>query len=81
MIEVKRITPPSVLLFAPDGDFKGVVNEYEFHDIRVQIKENQAEGYYVVYKDTKVMIDKNGRIKNWPNGMFDEITNTLINLM
>jgi hypothetical protein len=81
MITINKITPPSVLLYNPQGLFMGVVNEYEFHDARVQIKQCEANGYYVEYNGLRIDIDKDGRVGVWPDGMFDQITNSLINLL
>lgn len=71
IVHINRITPQTVEAFTPKGRSMGFVNEYEFNDLRVQIAENKLEGYYIMYNDIKHPIDKNGRIENWSQGLFD----------
>lgn len=77
---VNKIVPQEVEVFNPDDKSLGFVNEYEFNDLRVQIAENKLEGYYVMYNDIKHPIDKNGRIENWSQGLFDLFETQLSNL-
>jgi predicted ATPase len=81
MIIVNKIDPPTVELFDPEGYSMGFVNEYEFNDIRIQIKNTKAEGYHCVFKGELIKIDKNGKVDNWPSGFFDLIESQLIKLI
>jgi len=80
-VVLKMIKMPTVDLYSPDSEFLGTINEYEFYDVRVQIKKQKLDGYYVVFQEEKVKIDKNGKF--YPpkqRGMFDFITRKLIEL-
>jgi hypothetical protein len=79
MIDIKRIVPQTVELFAPNEQSLGFINEYEFYDIRVQIRENQLEGYYLLFNNEKIVIDKNGKY-NGKKGLFDMIVNYSVKL-
>lgn len=80
VVHINRITPQTVEVFTPKGRSMGFVNEYEFNDLRVQIAENKLEGYYVMYNNIKHPIDKNGRIEDWSQGLFDLFETQLSNL-
>ena len=41
MINIKKIIPQTVDLYAPDGTHLGNLNQYEFMDAKAQIKELQ----------------------------------------
>jgi hypothetical protein len=41
MIKINKIIPQTVELFNPQNESMGFVNEYEFNDIRIQIKDIQ----------------------------------------
>ena len=73
MIKVKKIEVPKCDLYSPDDTHLGKLNEYEFLDARVQIKEKQLKGYYAVFNDKKIRIDRNGTLEEYPIGMFDQI--------
>lgn len=68
---VNKIKPQEVEVFNSDDKSLGFVNEYEFNDLRIQIAENNLEGYYVMFNDIKHPIDQNGRIEDWSQGLFD----------
>jgi hypothetical protein len=81
MIKYNKIEPQTVEIWNSDGFFARV-NEYEFNDIRIQIKKEQAEGFYVLLDDQKYFIDKDGRIIDWPReGLFNTINDQLIQLL
>ena len=71
MIKIRKIVPPTLEIYDPRDKLLGVVNEYEFLDIRVQIKKAQANGYYLIFKGKKVMIDRNGQLEEYPPGLLD----------
>jgi hypothetical protein len=71
MIQVNKIIPQTAELFNPQGESMGFLNEYEFNDIRIQIKKEKAEGYYLIFNDEACVINKDGRLDYWPDGFFD----------
>lgn len=81
MIKLNTIIPQEVDLYAPDGTYLGKVNEYEFLDVLVQIKENQYSGYYVIFEGQKIRIDKNGTLEDYPIGLFDLLTDLRLKLI
>lgn len=80
-IKVKTIEIPKVDLYSPEGVHLGNLNEYEFLDVRVQIKETQSVGYYVMFNDNKVGIDINGVLEEYPDGMFDILEKLYLRLL
>ena len=73
MITINKIEPPTATVIFPNGE-KHVVNEYEFNDLRVQIKENNAEGFKVVVDGVEVGITPIGQVMHWnsPFGLLIE---------
>ncbi len=71
MVKINKIVPQTVQLFDPSDNLMGLINEYEFADIRIQIKKNKIEGYYILYNNIKVFINSDGFINHWPDGLFD----------
>lgn len=80
-IKVNKITPQTVECFDPNNNSLGFLNEYEFHDLRVQIKREKVKGYYCIFDNRELFIDINGRIAFWPEGFFDVIENYMIELL
>jgi hypothetical protein len=81
MIKLKDIIPQEVDLYGPNETYLGKVNEYEFLDVLVQIKENQYSGYYVIFEGQKIRIDKNGTLEDYPIGLFDLLTDLRLKLI
>jgi len=81
MIKVKKIVPPTVDLYAPDGTHLGNLNEYEFLDAKAQIKELQETGYYCVFNNKKIKIDRNGTQEDYPVNMFDQLNDCYLRLL
>lgn len=71
LVFVNKIEPQTVEVFTPADRSLGFVNEYEFNDLRIQIAENKLSGYYVMFEDQKLMIEPDGKMKDWSNGLFD----------
>lgn len=74
MIKINKITPPTLDVYTSNGELIGEVNEYEFLDIRVQIKKLQLSGYYLIFKGKKVRIDRNGELEDYPIGLLDTMS-------
>ena len=81
MITISKINPPTLEVFTPDGKLLGVVNEYEFLDLRVQIKKAQEFGYSFIFNNQKFLIDKNGELEDYPKGLLDTMTNFYLQLL
>lgn len=81
MIQVKKITPPTVDLYAPDDTHLGTLNEYEFLDAKAQIKELQETGYYCVFEGKKIKIDRNGTQEDYPVNMFHQLGDCYMRLL
>ena len=56
-------------------------NQLVYTDILAQIKEKQVDGYYVKFLGKKIPIDKNGTLKEYPDGLFDKYTKLLTKLL
>jgi hypothetical protein len=80
VIHINRITPQTVEAFTPTNRSMGLVNEYEFNDLRVQIATHKLEGYYIKYNEKKHYIGKDGRLPFWSSGLFDLFEIQLSNL-
>lgn len=77
-IIVKEIKNDPVRFFNPDGTLLCETNnELVFNDIRIQIKDQQLSGYYIVFKCKKHLIDIDGQFEIWPGGLFDISTKQL----
>jgi len=81
MIQINKIKPFRCKIFDPDGKFLGNVNEYEFNDILIQIKEASISGYFCKYKNQKIDLLPSGRIEFQPRGFFDLLEEQLSKLM
>lgn len=81
MIQIKKITPPTLEIYNRNGELLGEVNEYEFLDIRVQIRKAQISGYWLIFKNKKVRIDRNGELEEYPIGLLDTMSNYYYQLL
>lgn len=82
-VRIKHIQPPTAIVISPDGK-KYELNEYEFHDLRVQIKNIKEKGWKVkpTANDTETEIDTDGRVANWFDGrLFGNISDYLLELI
>lgn len=78
-LEIKKIVPETVQIYHDDYGFIGDANEYEFNSLRIDIKRNKLNGYYVLKNDTRYYINKNGTLDEW--NFFDQIFNQLDELL
>jgi hypothetical protein len=69
-VEYKKIEPQTVEVWNKDGFFARV-NEHELYDIRLQIKNQEIDGFYVVYDGMDIRINIKGQLEHWPVGFFD----------
>jgi hypothetical protein len=69
-------------LYGPDGSFIGIIDsEIILNDVRLQIKRQQLEGYYIIFENNKITIHLNGKLNHWPNGFFRTWTDQLFELL
>ncbi len=80
MLQVTKIEPQKVEHFNPDNVSLGYLNEYESNDLRIQVAKNKLDGYYLLFNNEKVNIQSNGKIENWPFGLYDTIERQLAEL-
>jgi len=81
MIQIHTITETTAKLYL-DGDLIGTINSLlELNDVRIQIMQAKAIGYYIYWQDKILYIDDNGRLDEWPKGFFDEYENQLDTLL
>lgn len=74
MIQINKYEPQVVEHFGPDGNSLGFLNEYENLDLRCQIAENKADGYYLMFNGKKYPIQLDGKILNRPYGLYDTLS-------
>lgn len=76
MIEIRNIKEPVATLYKETDEGPvciGEVTSYvQWLDVRVQIFKAQESGYYFMFGDRKIRIDRNGNQDDYPNGWFDE---------
>lgn len=76
-MKINRIKPPTVDLYNPEGKKIGTVNEYEFNDVLIQLKNNYVKGYYAIFNGEKINILEGGKVDKQPDGFFDIIEKQL----
>lgn len=81
MIKINKIKPFSCRAYDPNGKYLGKLNEYEFNDLRIQIRTERAEGYYMRFNGEKIVINSQGKCRNWPHGFYDLQEEQLSKLM
>lgn len=62
IIKINRIEPQEVMVFKPNDELLGSVNQYELNDLCIQIKANKIKGYYIAFNGHRLDIDEHGRI-------------------
>lgn len=81
MIKVKKIEFQIVETFDPEGNSLGYLNEYELYDLRAQIAEQNAEGYYFIFGGKEIKIDLNGECEEWPSELFEGRMDSLMRIL
>ena len=73
MITVRNYKHIEVELYAPDDTLVGLIkNEIELNDVRIQVAQEKAEGYYIMFEDKRINILPEGSCDKWPIGFFDK---------
>ena len=87
MIRIKEnLKEPTVdIWYSPEegkNEYVGkCTNNVQFTDLRVQIKQEQVEGYSVYYKGQQIKINRRGKLEDYPAGLYDQVTDLLIQLI
>ena len=69
---------PVTELYDPNGKLIGKIrNNTAMMDVCAQLVKKRLTGYYVMYKGEKLVIRKDGRIKNPPDGFYDSVENSM----
>lgn len=69
---------PVTTLYDPNGKPIGKIrNNTAMMDVCAQLVQKHLTGYYVMYKGEKLVIMKDGRIKNPPDGFYDSVDNSM----
>lgn len=77
VIHVNKIELQIAEAFTPKGRSLGMINYFQFNDLCIQIKDNELEGYYLMFDERKHIIDKDGGLTRWTEGLFDLQTTQL----
>lgn len=64
-LKIKKVVPETVEVWHDEYGFIGEANEYEFDLLRIDIKENKLEGYYVLKDSVQYHIDRSGVLVDW----------------
>jgi len=78
-IQIRKIYPEPADIYLNGEYFGTVENDYEFNDLRIQIKQAAATGFSVRFKNVESPINEKGQLL-WPNGLFDTIIDQLSEL-
>lgn len=69
-------------LYNEQGEHIGAITtELQLYDVRLQIKEKALTGYYIIFQNKRILINKDGSIDYWPDGFFDKLQNKLDKLL
>jgi predicted ATPase len=72
-IKIVKHVSQQVKLFNSSDSLIGVLkNEYELNSVRIQIAEQNTSGYYITWKEHKLLISNAGKLSEWPVGLYDE---------
>lgn len=81
MIKVKDFKEEFINLYSPDDKLISRINKSQMLDIQCQICENNLTGYYLISDNgIKSIIDKNGELDNFEDGLFDTHYKLLLKL-
>lgn len=71
-IKINKIEPETVEIFR-NGEFFGIVNEYEFNDLRLQIAESSSIEFSLKFEDEFYTINQYGVVLDYPEGLFETL--------
>ena len=78
-VKINNIVEPVVKLYDSNDVEVGLITNYlQLNDVRLQIKRQKLEGYYVIFgEDYKISIYSDGSMSGWPDGFYDLIDKQL----
>ena len=80
-VVINKIEEPTVSLFTPNGVLVGeITSDLQLNDVRLQIKRQNLEGYYIEYEEEKILISSSGRLKG-RKGLYDLMDKQLEELL
>ena len=79
-IQINPITPQTVPVYDPSGNYLAHVNVFEWNDLRIQCRTKRIGGYYAMYAGHRIEIDQLGRVSKQPKGFLDLIGNQMTQL-
>ena len=81
-IKINKIKETTAELYGPRGGHIGTItSELQLNDIRIQIMKQNLSGYYIIWENRQIFINRDGRLHEWPVGFFDIEENQLYTLM
>lgn len=81
MIKINRIPQPPVSIYHNDKFIGTCLNENEFHDLRIQIAQQRAEGYTAHFNGHVISINNKGNYNPNPPGFYDMLPKQLRQLI
>jgi predicted ATPase len=82
MIKINEIVESVSKLYDKDDKLVGEITSLlQLDDIRIQIKKEKVSGYYVIWNNLKIRIDKFGYLEDWPRGFYDNMDKQLDELI
>jgi hypothetical protein len=82
MITINNIQEDSIDILKDDHCIGTCKSSISFDDLRVQIKENKASGYFFMFNNKRYDIQPDGRIyPEYPRDLYREVTDLLTKLV
>ena len=73
MININTIKEPVCRLYDDSGICLGnITSDIQFLDVRCQIMDEGIGGYYVIWNNYIIKINKDGCCDEWPKGFYDQ---------
>jgi hypothetical protein len=73
MIKVNKYITEAYDHYDSEGKYIGTLNEYEHLDLRIQIAEQNIDGYSLDFNGTRFKINNRGDIVDRPLGLYDKL--------
>jgi len=81
MIKNNKIKETKCDFFHENIFLFSVYDVVNFYDCLLQIRQEKSFNYYIVFKDEKILIDKNGTLEKYPIGLFDQYGDILCQMI
>lgn len=82
LIKKPRIKEQSCDLYDPNGKHLFKISNYlELNDVKIQIRRQALDGYYLIFNDQKIKINNKGQLESYPIGFFNLMRNQLAELV